>query len=219
MHLSPTVRQLTALLLLLTLSAFIEAEGREIPRGIESKVLDKVPSVSERLEGYENPDVVIDRLSAIPLHSIEGVWRFAAEGTLMAIERTEDRGLHPEEAGTMTYRMIVVRAADLSLRPGTVMGYLAPTAKRGVYDARIYTGRTDAGTQLHSPKKFTLTLGDTDSRLAISSYGNSLRFNWWRLLPYMYRYVFSRKEKSPGDIEGCLRIYPAPAIPAEPRYL
>ena len=156
MPLSPTVRQLTALLLLLTLSTFMEAEGREVPRGIESKVLDKVPSVSERLEGYENPDVVIDRLSAIPLHSIEGVWRFAAEGTLMAIERTEDRGLHPEEAGTMTYRMIVVRAADLSLRPGTVMGYLAPTAKRGVYDARIYTGRTDAGTQLHSPKKFTL---------------------------------------------------------------
>lgn len=188
-------------------------------KGIEEKVLDKVPPLSETAAGYDNADIVIDRLSRLPLHTVEGLWRFAAEGTLMAIERSDDREIGPDDAGTVRYRMIVVRAADLTLRPGTVMGYLAPTAKRGVYDARIYTGRTDAGTSLHSPKKFTLTLGDSDSRLAISDYGSSLRFNWWRLLPYMYRYVFTRKEKSPGDISGCLRVYPAPAIPSEPRYL
>lgn len=218
MPLSHSVRQILLVSLLLCL-CIVTAGAKEPPKGIESKILDKVPAMSETLGGYDSPDRVIDRLSEMPLHAVEGMWRFAAEGTLMAIERCDDRRIGPEDAGTMTYRMIVARAADLTLRPGTVMGYLAPTAKRGVYDARIYTGRTDAGTQLHSPKKFTLTLGDTDSRLAISSYGSSLRFNWWRLLPYMYRYVISRKEKSPGDISGCLRVYPAPSIPAEPRYL
>lgn len=205
-------RSLTALLLCL---GILTAGAK----GIEEKVLDRVPALSETAEGYDNPTAVVDRLSQLPLHAVEGLWRFAAEGTLMAIERSDDRKIGADDAGTVSYRMIVVRAADLTLRPGTVMGYLAPTAKRGVYDARIYTARTDAGTALHSPKKFTLTLGDSDSRLAISNYGTSLRFNWWRLLPYMYRYVFSRKEKSPGDISGCLRVYPAPAIPSEPRYL
>lgn len=137
----------------------------------------------------------------------------------MAIERDDSRELSPDEAGTMVYRMVIVNAADLSLRPGTVMGYLSPTAKRGVYDARIYTGRTDTATTLHSPKTCTLTLSDSDSRLVIARYGSSLRFNWWRLLPYMYSRLISRREKSPGNIDGCLRVFPAPAIPAEPRYL
>lgn len=207
-----TPRLLAALLLLLTFS-YAHAKG------IEEKVLDRVPRSSERLSGYDSAASVTERLAALPLHAIEGLWRFASEGTLMAIERSEVRPLHADDAGTSMYRMIVVRAADPTLRPGTVMGYLTPTAKRGVYDARIYTGQSDSGTMLHSPKKFTLTLSDSDSRLAISSYGNSLKFNWWRLLPYMYRYIFTRKEKSPGDISGCLRVFPTPAIPTEPRYL
>lgn len=205
-------RLLTALLLLLTFST-------ASPRGVEDKVLDRVPRMSETLSGYDSAAEVTERLATLPLHAVEGLWRFASEGTLMAIERGDDRPLRTDDAGTTIYRLIVVRAADSSLRPGTVMGYLTPTAKRGVYDARIYTGQSDSGTSLHSPKKFTLTLADSDSRLAISSYGSSLRFNWWRLLPYMYRYIFTRKEKSPGDISGCLRVFPAPAIPSKPRYL
>lgn len=189
------------------------------PRGIESKALDNVPAMSVRLDGYDTMTEVTDRMGTIPLHSIEGVWRFAAEGTLMAIERDPATEYSPDDAGTVTYRMVIVSAADLSLRPGTVMGYLSPTSRRGVYDARIYTGRTDAATSLHSPKTFTLTLSDSDSRLSINRYGTTIRFNWWKLLPYMYGRLITRREKSPGAIDGCMRVYPAPAIPMEPRYL
>ena len=173
---------------------------------------------SECIDGYADPDSIVARMNGMPLHSIEGLWRFASEGTLMAIERFKvpDGKYSPE---TSVYRMVIVRAADMALRPGTVMGYLTPTAKRGVYDARIYTSRLDNGTTLHSPKTFTLTLSDEESRLSISDYGSSLRFNWWKLLPYMYRHLFTRREKNPGAIHGCLKIFPAPAIPAEPRYL
>lgn len=38
-------------------------------------------------------------------------------------------------------------------------------------------------------------------------------------LPYMYSRLISRREKKAGDINGCIRVYPMPAIPAEPRYL
>lgn len=213
-------RKLLSLTILLIIVLSLPAESAQAaPKGIEAKALDNVPAMSLTLAGYDNAAVVTERMEAMPLHSIEGLWRFAAEGTLMAIERDDSRELSPDEAGTMVYRMVIVNAADLSLRPGTVMGYLSPTAKRGVYDARIYTGRTDAATTLHSPKTCTLTLSDSDSRLVIARYGSSLRFNWWRLLPYMYSRLISRREKSPGNIDGCLRVFPAPAIPAEPRYL
>lgn len=213
-------RNLLSLTILLILTLSLPAESAQAAhKGIEAKALDNVPAMSLTLAGYDNAAVVTERMEAMPLHSIEGLWRFAAEGTLMAIERDDSREISPDEAGTMVYRMVIVNAADLSLRPGTVMGYLSPTAKRGVYDARIYTGRTDAATTLHSPKTCTLTLSDSDSRLVIARYGSSLRFNWWRLLPYMYSRLISRREKSPGNIDGCLRVFPAPAIPAEPRYL
>lgn len=209
---------LTLLLLTLLLPA-ITASASPDPKGIEEKPLDKVPQLSERLPGYDTTAEVTERMAAMPLHSIEGLWRFAAEGTLMAIERIDDDTPSADDAGTVTYRMVVVSAADLSLRPGTVMGYLSPTAKRGVYDARLYTGRTDPGTALHSPKSYTVTLTDSDTRLSLNRYGTSYRFNWWRLLPYMYSRLVSRTEKKPSGTEGCLRVYPAPAIPLEPRYL
>ncbi|WP_289287914.1 hypothetical protein [uncultured Duncaniella sp.] len=212
-HLSAIL--LTVVMSLMATGAFASTS----PKGIEAKVLDAVPRFSETLQGYDTAAEVTDRLSTMPMHAIEGVWRFAAEGTLMAVEREDDSELSGDDAGTVTYRMVIVRAADLSLRPGTVMGYLSPTAKRGVYDARIYTGRTDDGTKLYSPRTFTLTLSDNDSRMAINRYGTTFSFNWWRLLPYMYSRLISRREKKAGDINGCIRVYPMPAIPAEPRYL
>lgn len=188
-------------------------------RTVEKSVLKNVPDRSQTITGYDNPDSIAARLGELPLHAVEGLWRFASEGSLMAIERQTTRTAREYEAEATVYRMVIVRAADMALRPGTVMGYLTPTAKRGVYDTRIYTSRLDSGTALTSPKSFTLTLTDEDSRLSISDYGSSLRFNWWRLLPYMYRYLFTRREKSPGAIQGCLRVFPAPAVPSEPRYL
>lgn len=205
----------TLVVLFMTTGVFASTSSK----GIEAKVLDNVPGFSERLTGYDTAAEVVERLSTMPMHSVEGLWRFAAEGTLMAVERVADREFSADEAGTVTYRMVIVRAADLSLRPGTVMGYLSPTAKRGVYDARIYTGRTDDGTKLYSPRTFTLTLGDSDGRMAINRYGTTFSFNWWRLLPYMYSRLITKREKKAGDINGCIRVYPLPAIPAEPRYL
>lgn len=211
------IRPPRRLLLTLLLSAlFLCAPAA---KRIEKSVLENVPGRSQVVSGYSKPDSVADRLAQMPLHAVEGLWRFASEGSLMAIERNSDRAAGEYEAETTVYRMVIVRAADMALRPGTVMGYLTPTAKRGVYDARIYTSRLDNGTTLHAPKKFTVTLTDDDSRISISDYGSSLRFNWWQLLPYMYRYLFTRQEKNPGAIQGCLRVFPAPSIPSEPRYL
>ncbi|MDE5724652.1 MAG: hypothetical protein K2H88_02560 [Duncaniella sp.] len=185
-----------------------------VPAPARKSVLDGIPRISETLAAYRE-DSVRERLSTLPLHEIEGIWEFAGEGTLMAIERA------PHSSGAATlYRMVAVSSSELSLRPGTVMGYLTPSSKRGIYDARIYSSHTDEGTRLWKPEKFTVTLGDDGTRITVKPYGRIFRVNWWRLvLPYMYRRVISRIERPAGDIEGCVRVYPAPSKPLNPRYL
>lgn len=194
---------------------WVHAEGKG--KLIERTIVDSMPGVSMVVSGYEREDSVITRLSQRPLHSVEGLWRLPAEGSLMAIEQVPDYET-PDIRATL-YRIVVVAAANPALRPGTLLGWLTPTAKRGVYDARIFTAARPDGVTLHKPKTYTVTLTESDSRLEISAYGVKMRFNWWRLLPYMYRYLVTRQEKSPGNIHGCVRVYPAPEIPLEPRYL
>lgn len=185
-----------------------------IPLAARKSVLDHVPQTSELVSGYRE-DSVRTRMSAMPLHDIEGIWEFAGEGSVMAIERD----LRSTGASAL-YRMVAVRSTDLAIRPGTVMGYLATSSRRGVYDARIYTAHTDEGTRLRKPEKFTVTIGDEGTRITVKPYGRILRFNWWRLvLPYMYRRLITPVERPAGDIEGCVRIYPLPAKPLNPRYL
>ncbi len=196
------------------LSLLILLTGTYLPAAARRPVLDNVPATSELLPAYREDSVRV-RMSSLPLHEIEGIWEFAGEGTYMAIERM------PSSSGASTiYRMVAVRSSDLSTRPGTVMGYLTPSSRRGVYDARIYTTHTDDGTLLFRPETFTVTLGDGGTRITVRQYGKKFRFNWWRLIiPYMYRSVLTRVERPSGDIDGCVRIYPAPAKPLNPRYL
>lgn len=177
-------------------------------------VLDDLPDES-RLAGYESIDKIKARMSSTPLHDIEGLWEMAGEGTLMAIERDPST-----DGASAIYRMIVVRSANISLREGTVMGYLTPTSQRGSYDARIYTNLSDDHTRLTKPSSNIITIGDDGSRITFKPYGRTLRFNWWRLLlPYMYRSLVTSTERRRGDLDGCVRVYPSPANPLNPRYL
>ncbi len=198
--------RLFQLLLILAVSLPSMAGGRG--------VLDRLPTTSELLKGYR-ADSVTDRLAAMPLHDIEGLGEFTGQGTLMAIERD------PLTHGAATrYRMVAVRSSDLALRPGTVMGYLTPTSRRGRYDARIYTATTDEGTRLRKLARHTITLSDESSRIIIKPYGRLLRFNWWRLIfPYMYRSLITPIERREDDLDGCIRVYPPPAVPLNPVYL
>ena len=177
-------------------------------------VLDRLPS-GERLEGYGSPETVRQRMASSPLHDIEGLWQMTGEGSLMAIERDP-----ATDGASALYRMVVVRSASVSLREGTVIGYLTPTSQRGHYDARIFTDLSDDHTHLIRPTNNVIILGDDGSRITFRPYGRKLRFNWWRLLlPYMYRTLVTPVERSRGDLDGCVRVYPTPANPLNPRYL
>lgn len=195
---------LLPLVLLLSSSTDLSAKG----------VLDNLTSV-RHVSGYESADIVKDRMSSRPLHEIEGLWEMAGEGSLMAIERTGDTN-----GASALYRMIIVKGASLSLREGTVMGYLTPSSQRGHYQARIYSDLSDDHTILTRLSNNTIILNDDGSRISFKPQGRKFRFNWWRmLLPYMYRSVITPLERRDDNLDGCIRVFPYPANPLNPRYL
>lgn len=175
------------------------------------------------VEGYENIEVVKTRMDSRPLHSIEGIWQLTGRdgGSIIAIERVPtEQQTSPPGGVTVTYRLIVITGSDITVRPGTIIGYATPAAKEGEYDASIYTGRSDDFTLMLHPKRHLLKLDASASRLIFCSTGLSLRFNWWRLLlPYLYRTLLSPLQSTRNADEGCLRIYPTPIPPLNPRYL
>lgn len=180
---------------------------------------DKVKSLPGRVEGYNSLTEVKERMKTSPLHEIEGIWQLTGDGgSIIAIERIDAGNMI--EGATSIYRMAVIASSDISIQPGTVIGYAATSAKRHEYDSRIYTRRSDDHTRLSHPTRNLLKLDDSGSRMTFRPVGLSLRFNWWRLLlPYLYRSLVSPVQNGGKVEDGCVRIYPEPFPPLEPRYL
>ena len=80
------------------------------------KLVDKLPPVSPRLEGYADLNQVRRHLSELPLHVIEGIWQFPSDGAVVAIERYTPEGILAD--GAVRYRMIVLRSPVRSIHPG-----------------------------------------------------------------------------------------------------
>lgn len=176
---------------------------------------DLLPDESIVLEGYDIDSVKM-RMKQSPLHTIEGVWQFVGDGATIVIEQ-----FNPDMiAGTQHnfYRIVIIKSPMLSISPGTVMGYMAATAKKDCFDARLYTSGGIQGV-LSTPRTFTITLTD-DNRLSFSEYKKEIKVNLWRWLPYVYRVGISIKDTRPKGLDGCLRIYPPSTTqPINPRYL
>jgi hypothetical protein len=98
------------------------------------------------------------------------------------------------------------------------MGYMIPSAKKGHFDARIYTA-FDGGLHLSSPKKFILNHSD-DGRLSFVEHKTGVKVNLWRMVPYMFRYSISTQNNRPEEMNGCIKIFPSETnYNAAPRYL
>ena len=140
--------------------------------------------------------------------AIEGVWRLSGSEGMFAVVA---------DPGTIFYRLIVVDSPDRNILPGTVMGACTAAGRKDCFDARIYT--SGATGLLSKPRRFTLTLDD-DRRLIMVPVTNKLKVNLWRFLPYMFRVTVTRVNDRPNNLDGAVRIFPAPASSSlTPRYL
>ncbi len=161
--------------------------------------IDTLPTESVVLDGYMS-DGIEERMDIEASSPIEDVWKLVATGGLIAVERVESRGADVGSADC--YRMVVLRAPDRAVRPGTVMGYLQPTAAGGTYEAKIYTD-TDGDGTLRGAKSFRVVV--SEDAMQFYRVRSGLSVNIFRLLPYMFRRAVDYRPDDHNGLDGCVR--------------
>lgn len=142
------------------------------------------------------------------LAPIEGVWRISGSEGIFAIIA---------DPATIFYKLIVVDSPDQNVIPGTVMGACTEAGRLNHFDARIFTKGTIE--KMSSPKRFTISLSE-EGRLVIVPVIDKLKFNLWRLLPYMFRNSVRHVNNRPDNLDGAIKIFPPDlSTPLAPRYL
>ena len=177
-----------------------------------------IPDHSTVIEGFDSLAKVKEIIDRADLHHIEGLWQPTADGGRIAIMRWtgSDRPVLSEAQDI--YRIIIVSSPRKSLRPGTIMGYAVATARKGYYDARIYTSQSANSLTRH--RRFTLHISD-DTHLSMTPVREGWKVTFRPRLPYLFRLsVYKQESDRPRDLDGFIRIYPYSAgVPVEPRYL
>ena len=120
---------------------------------------------------------VKDTLQESPSTGAAGIWQTTDNGAVVAVVEGSIPGA--QRSFGRTYLLVLLKSPRVGLRPGTVMGWMQPTAKADSYEARLFTqcnGRT-----LSAPKRFTITMSDANHMSFIRVH-TGLRFMPWRLL-------------------------------------
>lgn len=165
---------------------------------------NNLPCHSEVLSGYDEAEVR-ERLDKLDLQAIEGLWSYPQEQMLVVIERFTS----PNISKKIGYRMVMVSAEDLSLLPGTVIGYLEKSALDNKYQLWLYSEQ--CGTELENIQKSVATLSEDDGTITFtrSEWTAKVRINFSRFLPNLFRGISIVPEKKGETLpEGFKRIYP-----------
>ncbi len=171
-----------------------------------------MPARSEVMPGYNGTDSLCKRLAARPLHPVEGLWHFPADGGRVAIEREES-------LPGKVYNIVALQTSNHGITPGTLLGRLRATAKPGVFEAQLYMTLDDDATSLSKPAPFTLQLDEERALMTFTPIHKGIKVDLLKLLPYWLRRPLKRVDDTPDNLQGLQRIFPAPEIPAEPVYL
>lgn len=162
--------------------------------------IEMLPTTSAVLDGYMDDEAVRERLDCNATNPIEDIWKLVATGGLIVVERMDNPGADVGQVDR--YRMVVMRSPDRAVRPGTVMGYLQPTASRGTYEARIYT-HTEGDGILTGAKTFRIVVGE--DAMQFFRVRSGLMVNLFRMLPYMFRRAVDYRPDDHNGLDGCVR--------------
>lgn len=197
----------TMTILLVSIAALLHASASDLPRHI--------PATSCVIPGYNDIDSVKSRIDNSGPVDIEGLWLMSATQTLVVIEPATEPTL--AGAGFHAWQIVIISSPRKSLRPGTTLGYIIPTARKGHYEARIYTSRYRSILQKH--RGYTLDLTD-ESHLTMTADKSPWRITLHHSLKFLFRAAVStRPIDSPTD-EGFIKQYPYPdGQPLKPVYL
>lgn len=176
-----------------------------------------MPMTGQHLDGYSTQQETKDRMQALAMQDIEGIWKFPVNGTVIAIERDDDEASR--------FRIVAIESPYLIVSPGDLLGYAYPTTKRNAFDARlkeIHADGSAAGINSQNRHRFTLTLNESDAlEFAPVRKGYKVSWDWWRLFPYMFRVRVNKVDDRQHGLDGALRLWPRSLTvpPRQPRYL
>lgn len=173
----------------------------------------KLPATPVRLDGYHNVDSVVARMATMPLDVIEGLWQFSGNGSRVVIVKVTR-----EMNVKANYAVVIIDGADRTLRPGTVIGLINRGGERGTYIATFYKEHNLTTPGLSGRRVFTLNLASDRAFMRFIPQNPKLRIYLPSLLPGIAgRVIRKGYENRPAD--GCIRLFPEPLKPVEPRYL
>ena len=176
-----------SLLLLMPLMAL--AKGGVVPK--KSVILDGLDVDSMR--------TLLDETDMQPL---EGIWYYPNEEMTLGIERY--RGEH-----NIGYRIILLESPDITLVPGTVIGYIANSAVDNKFQLWLYSERSR--TTLKKPLECVATLNAKATTLTFDPphWKVKVRVNVARFLPTLFNGVSIIPEKVSERLPvGFRKIYP-----------
>lgn len=140
------------------------------------------------------------------LDAIEGIWSYPDEMMTVAVERFHS----PDFASRIAYRIVMLESEDFNLLPGTVIGYIAPSADACKYELWLYSERH--GAMLYTPVQFVATLKDEMLTFRRRTSVNvKVRVNFARFLPSLFRGVSVTPQIEREELPvGFRRIFPTP---------
>ena len=160
-----------------------------------------VPPCSVILDGLDI-DSMRTRLDETDMQPLEGIWYYPNEEMTLGIERY--KGQH-----NIGYRIIMLDSPDINVVPGTVIGYIAATARDNKYQLWLYSQRDQL--TLVKPLECVATLNSTATSFTFDPphWKVKVRVNFARFLPSLFNGVSIIPDKVQESVPvGFRKIYP-----------
>ena len=160
-----------------------------------------VPKKSVILAGIDLDSMRV-RLDESDLQPLEGIWYYPNEEMTLGIERY--KGNH-----NIGYRIILLESPEISLVPGTVIGYIARSAVDNKFQLWLYSERSR--TTLKKPMECVATLSNKATTLTFDPphWKLKVRVNVARFLPTLFNGLSVIPERVGEQLPiGFRKIYP-----------
>ncbi len=174
-----------------------------------------IPSAPPVYKGYNDIDSIKAVIRTRPLSQIEGLWLIADNQTTVVVEPAATPQIN--QPNYNAFQVVLISSARKAIRPGTVLGYIAPAGQPGKYNAYFYAhGKQKILSKL---EQFQLTMPD-DSHIGMTSSKPKWRVSLRHTFKLLFRATISNTNDDQRVTDGFIKLYPAPAgRPVEPIYL
>jgi len=137
-----------------------------------------VPQQSTIINGLDLDSMKL-RLQETDIQPLEGIWYYPNEQITLGIERFQS-------TQNIAYRIILLDSDDINTLPGTIIGYIAPTALNNKFQLWLYSERDHI--TLINPLQCVATLNNNATSLTFEPphWRLKIRVNIARFLPTLF---------------------------------